>query len=63
MGLPTESIPEHLMFPGKLRDFVNWLEAQVMPGHIKVQMLKWWARWTGIRPQRRWYDKVERSGS
>lgn len=63
MGLPTDIIPEALMYPQKLVAYVEWLESQVMPGHIKVQMLKWWARWVGIQPQRRWYARVERSGS
>jgi hypothetical protein len=51
------------MFPQKLVAYVEWLEKQVMPGHIKVQMLKWWARWVGIQPQGRWYARVERSGA
>lgn len=61
MGLPVEMVPEDLMYPQKLREMVAWLCKQNMPGHVKVQILRWWSLWVGIKLQGRWYTKVEKS--
>jgi len=50
------------MFPQKKRAMIAWLQAQPMPGHLKVQILSWWARWVGIRLKAQEFLAVERTG-